>query len=175
MKRVIIISLFIITAVIFETSVFPLFFSSGNAPDLVAIFLISATIVFGFRHVWLITIAAGFILDIFSYSRIGVNVIAFIAFCYLASFFSRRLLLEEKIEGIAVGSFLILVETFFYEIWVFSANMGFKINDFRGLKYVLLEGIGWKLLFNLILFFVSLLFFKRLEKAYSSKKLIIGN
>lgn len=175
MKKVLIISFFVIAAAIFETSILPLFFSAGNVPNLVAVFLISATIVFGFRNIWLLAVATGLILDIFSYSRIGVNAAAFLSFSYLASFFSRRLLLEEKIEGIASGSFLILFETFFYGIWVFSANMGFKINDFHGLKYVLLESIGWKLLFNLILFFASLLFFKHLDKVYSSKKLIMEN
>lgn len=175
MKKILAILFFVIAAVIFETSVLPLFFSNGNIPNLVAIFLTSATIVFGFRNIWILAALAGFILDIFSYSRVGVNATAFLAFCYLASFFSRRLLLEEKIEGIAAGAFLILIETFFYGMWVFSANSGFRIDDFHGLKYILLEGIGWKLPFNLILFFASLLFFKRLEKNFSSKKLIIEN
>lgn len=175
MKKILAVLFFVIAAVIFETSILPLFFSKGTVPSLVAILLISATIVFGFRTMWMLAALAGFILDIFSYSRVGVNAAAFLVFCYLASFFSRRLLLEEKLEGIAAGSFLVAIETFFYGLWVFSANSGFRIDDFHGLNYILLESVGWKLPFNLILFFASLLFFKRLEKNFSSKKLIMGN
>lgn len=134
--------------------------------------LISAVIIFGFSKVWLWSLFAGFILDLFSYNRIGISIIGFILLCYAVSFSSKRLILGEKLGGAMVGFFMVIVATFFFNLWMLLADAGFSFAALWAAKYHFLGSLGWKIIFNLIIFIFSLLFFKHCEyKNNFSRKL----
>lgn len=175
-KRELIILVIVFLAVIFQVSFFPLFFSIKNIPDFVLISLLSLAIVFGFKNVWVWVIIAGLALDLFSFEKIGVSVVSLIFSCYIVSFFSRRVLLGEKIGGIFTGMLLVSVITFVNNFWLVLADAGFQFQSIWTAKLFFINWIGWKLVFNLILFFVILLVFKKVYKRnYSANNLIVGN
>jgi rod shape-determining protein MreD len=167
MKKSSIILAVIILMVILQVSVLPLYFSKGNIPDLALVFIISGVSVFGFNAAWLWAIAAGFILDIFSFSRVGVNVFSFMFFSYSTSFFSRRLILGEKISGIAVGGFFIALATFLNSVWINFAESGLKFQELIKINFVFSADTGWKIIFNLILFFVFIIFLKQIRRKFN--------
>lgn len=175
-KKELIILVIVFLAVIFQVSFFPLFFSVKNIPDFVLISLLSLAVVFGFRNVWIWGILAGLVLDIFSFEKIGVSVISLIFSCYIVSFFSRRVLLGEKVGGIFTGTLLVSVITFVNNSWLVLADAGFRFQSIWTSRSFFVNWIGWKLVFNLILFFVILLVFKRVYKRnYSANNLILSN
>ncbi|MFA5777700.1 MAG: rod shape-determining protein MreD [Parcubacteria group bacterium] len=167
MKKNIFILLIIILTVIFQTSVIPLCFSERNIPDFVLIEMVSAVAVFGFQLTWIWVIIAGIILDLFSFSALGFNVFPFIFFSYATSFFSRRLILGEKIGGILVGTIFVFLMTFLNNFWIQLIGAGFKFQKIQEINGFFLESTGWKMILNLILFFLCILFFKRIKKKLS--------
>ena len=176
MKKEIIILAVVFFSVILQASFFPLFFLARNVPDFVLVFLVSLAVIFGFQRVWIFAIITGFVMDIFSLGRVGINVVSFVFSCYLVSFFSKRVLLGEKTGGIFSGIFLISAVTFFHNFWVIFSGLEFSFQQMWGAKLSFFWGFGWKLLFNLVVFFLSLLVFKRFEKRNSSvRNLLIGN
>ncbi len=175
-KKEAIILIVIFLAVIFQMSFFPLFFSIENIPDFISISLVSLVVIFGFQNVWVWGIIAGLVMDIFSFEKIGISIISLIVSCYIASFFSRRVLLGEKLGGILTGILLVLVITFFNNSWLILADIGFWFQEIWRVRIFFFDGILWKFIFNLILFLILLLILKKLYKKKSSaKNLIIGN
>lgn len=174
MKKNIFIFLIIILAVIFQTSILSLCFSEKNIPDVVLITLISVISVFGFQYSWIWVIISGIILDIFSFVALGSNVFSFIFFSYSASFFSRRIVLGEKSEGIIIGIIFVSLATFFHNLWIQLISAGFKLQKIWEIKFFLLESVGWKIIFNLILFFVFILLLRGIKnKLYPSNNLLM--
>jgi len=175
MKKNISIFLAIILVVILQTSILPLCFSEKIIPDLVLVALVSWVSVFGFQYVWIWAIISGIVLDLFSFTAVGSNVFSFIFFSYCTSFFSKRLILGEKIGGILVGVFFISLATFFHNLWMQLISVGFKLQKIWEIKIFLLESASWKIIFNLILFFVFILIFKGIRnKFYPSNNLLLG-
>ncbi|MFH0969583.1 MAG: rod shape-determining protein MreD [Patescibacteria group bacterium] len=169
MRKKLFIFLVIFLAVIFQISVFPLFFSRNNIPDLALIILVSSVAVLGFQQVLVWAVISGFIFDIFSFSRIGVNIFSFVLFSYAISFFSRRMILGEKSGGILMGAIFVSFMTFFYRLWAIFNELGLNFQEIWKMKTEFLEGMGWKIIFNLILFFLSILFLKRIRNKISPK------
>lgn len=175
MKKNLTILAIIFLAAIFQTSIMPLFFSKGNIPDVVLVILVSAVAVFGFPAVWVWAIFSGFVMDIFSFGKIGSNVLSFMLYCYFVSFFSRRIILGEKIGGILAGTVFVSIMTVFYNIFIYIFNYGFKFQEMWGIKFIFLENMLWKIIFNLILFFISLVVLKHIERKFSpSNNLLLG-
>lgn len=151
-------------AVILQTSIFPLCFSSGNIPDLVLILLISGVAVLGFQSIWIWIIISGIILDLFSFRAVGVNVISFIIFSYAVSFFSRRLILGEKIGGVLTSGFFVVFMTFFHNLWIQSANSDFELEKIWKVLASFGLDFGFKTILNIILFFIFILLFKKIKR-----------
>jgi len=174
MKKNIFIFLSIILAVIIQTSILPFCFSEKNIPDVILIVLISVISVFGFQYTWIWVIISGIILDIISFFVVGSNVFSFIFFSYVASFFSRRIVLGEKSGGIIVGIIFVSFVTFFHNLWIHLISAGFKFQKIWEIKFFLLESVGWKIIFNLILFFVFILLLRGIKnKLYPSNNLLM--
>jgi rod shape-determining protein MreD len=173
MKKKLLIFSIVFLAVILQISVFPVFFSKDNVPDLALIALVSATAVFGFQQTLIWAIISGLVLDIFSFSRIGANIFAFVIFSYAISFFSRRLILGEKSGGILTGAVFISLMTFFYKLWSVLNELGFNYQEIWKMRMGFFDGIGWKIIFNLILFFLSILFLKRIRNRIYPKNNIL--
>jgi rod shape-determining protein MreD len=163
MKKRLFIFLIIILAVIFQSSIFPLCFSLRNIPDLVLVLLISGVAVLGFRSIWIWIIISGIILDLFSFRTVGINVVSFIIFSYAVSFFSRRLILGEKIGGILVSGIFVVFMTFFNNFWIQSANLNFELSKIWKTPAFFGWDIGFKMILNVILFFIFILLFKKIK------------
>lgn len=174
MKKIFLILAIIILAVILETSVLPLLFSGGNIPDLTLVLLVSGVAVFGFQSVWIWGIAAGFILDIFSFRKIGTSIFSFAIFSYSISFFSRRLIFEEKIGGVFSSSVFIVLMTIFNNIWINLASFGFKFEKILNVKALISWEIIWKSVLNLILFYLFVILLKKQKKKINSNNLFSG-
>lgn len=175
MKKIFFIFLIILLAVIFQTSILPLCFSARNIPDVVLILTISAVAVFGFQAVWVWAIISGFILDIFSFSKIGINIFSFAIFSYCVSFFSRRTILGEKNGGILIGAVFILIATFLHNAWIQISDMNFNLQEAWGAKLVFWDSVGWKIILNLASFFIFILILKKIKrKIFPSNKLFTG-
>lgn len=168
MKRIFLILAVIILAVIFETSVFPLFFSRTNVPDLILIFLVSGVAVFGFQSVWIWGIIAGFILDLFSFRKIGVSILSFTIFSYSMSFFSRRIVLGEKIGGILLSSLFIILMTISNNFWINAVSSGFKFEIISDSKTFVPWEMIWKIAFDLGLFHLIVHILKNQKKSINN-------
>ena len=174
MKKRIFIFLIILLAVFVQTSILPLCFSNGNIPNFVLVLAVSGVAAFGFQLTWIWVIISGFILDIFSFGAVGINVFSFMFFSYAVSFFSRRLILGEKSGGILVGAVFISLMTVFNSLWIFLASTGFKFQEIWKINNILGAGIFWKIILNLILFFIFISIFKKIKKRLApSNNLII--
>jgi rod shape-determining protein MreD len=176
MKKRIFIFLIIILAVIFQASIFSVFFSAKNISDLLLIFVVSSVAVFGFQSIWIWVIISGIILDLFSFRIVGTNVISFMLFSYAVSFFSRRLILGEKTGGILISGIFVMAVTFFQNSWIQLANFNFELKR----VWEVLAFSGWSLVFkavlNIILFLILILLFKKMKKrSLQNKNLFIGN
>lgn len=174
MKKIFLILAIIILAVILETSVLPVCFSSGNVPDLVLVFLVSSVAVFGFQAVWIWGIIAGFILDIFSFRKVGTSIFSFAIFSYSMSFFSRRLVFGEKIDGIFSSSIFVVFMTIFNNIWINFASFGFKFEKMLNIETLISWQIIWKLILNLILFYLLVGLLRKQKRKNNANNLFSG-
>lgn len=174
MKKIILTLAIIILAVILETSVLPLCFSEGSVPDLTLILLVSGIAVFGFQAVWIWGIIAGFILDIFSFSKIGVNIFSFAISTYSVSFFSRRLVFGEKMGGIFSSAIFVVLMTIFNNAWINLSSLGFEFKKILNIEAFISLGVIWKIIFNLILFYLFIVLLKKQKKKLNAKNLFSG-
>ena len=174
MRKIFLFLAVIVLAVILETSVLPLCFSRGSAPDLVLVLLVSGVAVFGFQAIWIWGIVAGFIFDIFSFNKIGVNIFSFAIFSYSISFFSRRLVFGEKMGGIFSSAIFVVLMTIFNNAWTNFASLGFKFEKLLNVEAFVSWGIICKAVFNLILFYFFVILIKKQKKRMNANNLFSG-
>lgn len=98
----------IFLAVILETSFFPALFAGHIVPDVVLVFIILWSSRKRFEDIWFWAFLAGFILDIATFGKIGINAISFVAISFLASFLKERFFIAQR-----TGSFLIALALVF--------------------------------------------------------------
>lgn len=172
MKKSILILIAVLILVIFQTSFLAPWFSGYFSPDLLLASLMAATVIFGFNQVWSTVIAAGMIMDLFSYSRLGSHVVIFILAAYLISFVSRRFSVSDKGLGIAVAFFWITLATWL-ENWgmLFLENWG---NQKIFFSLSLAESFGLSALANIALFFATHSLLKKIKKYYYPAKFKFG-
>jgi len=174
MKKFFLILAVIILAVILETSVLPVCFSKGNIPDLVLVSLVSSVAVFGFQAVWIWGIIAGFILDIFSFRKIGTSIFSFAIFSYSISFFSKRLVFGEKIGGFFFSSIFVVLMTIFNSVWINLASFGFKFEKILNVEALISREIIWKAAFNIILFHLLVILMKKQKRKINANNSFSG-
>lgn len=91
-----IIFIIILTAVLFQVSVLPNFFSPGTVPELAMILIIIWTVNNGYeRTIWR-AITAGLLLDLFYFWPIGVNIFAAVIISYATDYLSDRFVIVQK-------------------------------------------------------------------------------
>jgi rod shape-determining protein MreD len=174
MKKIFLILAIIILAVILETSVLPVCFSGGSIPDLTLVLLVAGVAVFGFQSVWIWGIIAGFILDIFSFRKIGISIFSFVIFSYSISFFSRRLVFGEKTGGIFASTSFVVLMTIVNNAWQKLASSGFKLEKILSFEALISWEMIWKALFNLILFYVIVILLKKQKRKIGANNLFYG-
>lgn len=117
MERKVFRSLVILAGVLIQTSFIAVIFPPHTYPNLILVTIIAWTITAGFEKIWLWVIGLGVFWDLISFSILGENVISFILVAYIVSFLSRRLILERRSSGFLIAILLVVVSTFFYNIF----------------------------------------------------------
>lgn len=165
MKRFFLFWAIILLLAVFQTSLLAPWFADYLYPDLILIFVILTVINFGFQGTWGWVIAAGFVMDILAYSRVGTHVIIFVLAAYVVSFISRRFSVVDKGLGIIFIILLMPVITTldFFGVPILQnvslENKIFTLNSFYSIGITTLE--------NILLFFAFYPLFLKFKKYYS--------
>lgn len=138
--------------VILQVSFLPNFFDSRFIPDLVLIVLIFFTTRKGFGEIWLKAIAAGLILDFFSFYPAGTNAAAFLLVVLATSFLTRRFLAAHSFGRLFILMSLIIIGTlindFTVSILAKLARSNYEISA------VFSRDAGLKILNNILVFII---------------------
>ncbi len=172
MERKIARFLIILLAVILQISFLPALFSQYQVPQIVLMLVIAWTIISGFRNILPWIVATGVVLDILSFEKIGLSVIAFVIIAYFVSFFSRRFLVESRGWGTLVMVFFIFFSTIFYYLFgIFFANFHLPASstayDFWRSFVFFQKNVSIQIVFNILLFFLCYLLLARVEEYLS--------
>ena len=81
---------------ILQLAVFPNVFFWNLGPNIMLLLVIFWTTQIGFERAFIRNILAGFILDLATFSIIGMNVASFIFLTFFISFISKRFLVAER-------------------------------------------------------------------------------
>jgi rod shape-determining protein MreD len=120
--------------VITQTSFLPLFFTSQRIPDIVLIVLIFLTVRRGFGEVWKMAILAGILMDIFSFSSVGMDVISFLLAVLISSFLARRFLVAYSNWKFVSLIFFVIVATVINDFTIAILMKAFlNVKDILGL------------------------------------------
>ena len=154
-------------AVLFQVSFIPAFFFGIRTPGLILALAISWTVISGFSEIYIWLIFMAVLLDIFSFQRIGINPIFFIAVSYSVGFFSRRFLLDHKIRGILILIIFIAAST---AIYYFTAPYftNLEVINFHDLKnlnlfYYSAGGLIFEIFLNSAFLVIVYFFLKKIE------------
>lgn len=153
-------SLFIL--VILQISFLPGFFASDVAPNLILIILIFLAARQGFSAVWLKTIVAGLLLDLFSFYPAGINVISFLAAILMTSLLARRFLVTAAAWRFLVLILLVIIGTSVNDFIVAILAKVFWGN--HGLAGIFSWEFGMKALNNALVFSLIYWPLKKYEK-----------
>lgn len=144
-KKILIISGALCLIEIFQSSFLVLFFPTGATPNLLLITLIFFVAMNGLNGALVFVILSGVIVDIFSFSTIGLNVASFVAVSLLTGFFARRLSISQPFWKFFILIFLVgagsYLNNFAINIlqalsgWTFDGRMIFFSADLS--KYIL--------------------------------------
>ncbi len=164
MKKNLFLFLFFFLIILVQTSGLGIFFPERVVPNLVLAFVLAGAITFGFSETWKWAIAAGILMDIFTYSRVGFYVLLFVLSAYFAGFLSRRFLLESRVLGVLAAGFLMISSALAERIFLFFLNEAGNTQRFFDFMPEIFSDAGYWIIFNLALFFPSLYFCKKIRK-----------
>ncbi len=175
-QKILLVIIFILLAVM-QVSLFPNLLPYQITPDLVLIVIIIWVAKQGLKKVWLWSIIAGFILDIFTFRLIGINILAlFIIACGVGSLAKRFLTAQKTTAFLVILGFVevgTIVNFFLLNIFTLK-NSFFSLNNF--LESLFNPTIlAWKLLYNAGLFIIIFWLINKIEKTFhlNSGKLLI--
>jgi cell shape-determining protein MreD len=141
---------------------------SGNLNiNLIPLAVLAWVAIAGFEKIWPWIVTLGIFSDLFSFEKVGVNVISFIFLAYLMSFFSRRFLIEKKLAGMIVITFFIFAGFPFLDLGRIFFRENFSIyetylmakNDFSAWNDILLQGAV-----NILLFYPVYVLLNKVER-----------
>ena len=170
----------IVLAVLFQVNFLNILFSGEIRIDILSLVVLSWVIVASFEEIWLWIFALGVLSDLILFDKVGVNVIFFISIAYAISFFSRRFLIERKLEGILVVVLFVTFSFVFLDLgrMFVSENLSFIDTYIRfkeaysSWKVILIQNI-----LNILFFYVVYFFINKIEKnieRYKNKVNIIS-
>jgi len=107
----IIIFLVIILAAVLQVSLFPNIFPSGLAPEVVLLVVIFWAAQGGYEKNWAKAILAGFVLDIFYFWPVGINIIAISVASFGIGYLTKRFAVSHRNMGFLVMLAVVLAGT----------------------------------------------------------------
>ncbi len=169
MKEGIFYFLVLAAALVVQTSILPVFFSSLPIPQLVLMLIIAWIIKSGFRRSLFWVVAAGFLFDLISYGSVGQAIIFFVLAAYAADFFSRRFLVGEGKWGVAAAVIFVIAVTIAHRLfWLFLLPI---INGGEPLAIPLFfSGLAGEIACNSLFLFLCLFIFRKNEKLLSIRE-----
>lgn len=155
-------------AIVLQTSVAPLFFSTHVRVDLILLFILAGAIIDGFAGFLWWAIFAGIIFDLLTYTTVGVHALIFLLVVYFVSFFSRRFSVEIKGVGLILFALFVIVATLLSRAvmalmatWEMPTPQGY-FTEFGSLKIVSIQ-----ILYNMLLFPLAFVIFKKTKKFFT--------
>jgi len=172
MKEGIFYFLVLAAALVVQTSVLPVFFSTPLIPQLVLMLVIAWVIKSGFRRSLPWVMAAGFLFDLISYGSVGQAIIFFVLTAYAADFFSRRFLVEEGKWGVAAVVIFVAAVTVARRLfWLFLLPI---INGGEPLAVPLFfSGLVGGIIYHSLFLFLCLFIFRKNEKLLSIREPLV--
>lgn len=162
MKKKLVYSFLIFSAIVLQTSVLPVIFPSGLFGDIVLMLVLAGAVLDGFFDFFWWAVFAGVIYDLVSYEKVGVHALIFLLLVYFVSFFSRRFSVEFRGVGILLFGVFVLVGSLISKI-VISFVISWDMQTFQkffgllgGPREMLIE-----LLFNVVLFLLCFFVLKK--------------
>lgn len=123
-----IIFIIILTAVLFQVSVLPNFFSPGTVPELALILIIIWTVNNGFESTLWRTITAGLLLDLFYFWPIGVNIFAAMVISYATDYLSGRFVIAQKTRKLLFLAAAVAGAAIVNAAWLNIIGLVFKLS-----------------------------------------------
>lgn len=148
--------LLIFLAAILETSLLPNFFPKNIAPNVVLVIIIIWLSRKKFEQLWVWLILAGFILDILTFSPIGINAVSFLIIAFGIGFAAKRFFVIQStksffaIAALISGATLInytLVNLLLGLTGYFSGHKAISFSEI-----FLFQNLFFQILGNLIIF-----------------------
>lgn len=136
-----------------EVSFLPNIFPRSIAPDLVLIIIIIWLREENFEKFWPWVIVAGFLLDILSFSRIGISSFSFLIIFFGVSFLSKRFFVMQKKKVFLASLAIVLGATtahYFLTNILFFVPNNFSIESLSLWKVFNLQTFLFKILNNAI-------------------------
>jgi rod shape-determining protein MreD len=168
----------IFIAAVLQISFFPNVFPSGCVPDAVLILIIIWVFQEGFEKNWLKIIFAGFMLDLFFFWPIGVNIISFLVVAFGIGFLTKRFRISHKNTGFFVMVVLIAAGTIVNSLVLNLLITAFNSIDPDKIHNLILnfwdKRMAFKILSNLLLFsiiFWPMIHLERFLSLYDSRSL----
>src|SRR4030042_6159880 len=148
------------------------FFSNLN---IILVFLVITTIIFGFNHGFLFAVIIGFFMNFYSFFPFGTYIIIFLLIIWLVDFLYKHVLINFSIFS---NMILIIIGTLVYSFFIILFNyifyllglIKFYIFFDRFFLLSLIWQLGLNLLLIMILFFLAKLTIKRLNIVFLLKK-----
>lgn len=161
----------IVLFVLFQYSFLNLLFPKDIVPSVISVFVVSYVAILGFEKSWKWVVVLGVLVDLFTFSVVGKNVIIFVLLAYLVSLISRRFLLEKHEWRMLVIFFIVFFVTIFYNtftiIWPESRMMPRNILWITGNFWFFLKIVFAQSILNTVLFYVVNGFVEKFEKGIS--------
>jgi len=180
MSKKISILIFFFLLVIMQVSLLPNFFAAQRIPDLVLIVLIFFSTRRGFSEVWGMALMAGILMDIFSFSPLGVNILSFLLVVLVASFLAQRFLVAYSTWKFITLIFLVIVGTAINDFAIVILMKIFSsLKNIGGSSFPFFASdLGFKILNNSLIFIViywPLKKFENLKNVYGQKLTLRNN
>ncbi len=159
-------------ALVAQTSVFPVFFPGFSVPQITLMLVLVWVVKRGFIRMLPWIIAAGFLLDLVSYTPVGTAIAFFVLAACAASLFSRRFLVEGGNWGALAAFFFKIIITVSRRLFLlFDFFIAGEFSKTAADSLVFFRQLGSETILNCLSFFLCLLIFKKKsEKLFSLKK-----
>ena len=154
----VIIFLVVFFAALLQMSAFSNVLFLGVSPNLLLILVIFWTVHEGFEEALPKILFAGFMLDLFSFYPVGVNILTFTLIAFLVNSFSKRFLVAARNWRKIILVFLIMTSTVIFELvlfLLFKLSVYFKVFQMSNVIFSINRGvIAKEILINMLFFFL---------------------
>lgn len=156
-QKLIVFAIILFTVVI-QLSIFPHFFGSGIAPDLVLMLVIIWTMQDGFEKTLARAITAGLVLDLMSFEPAGFSAISLVVISYLTGALARRFLVTPRPWKLLFVIVIIAIGTLAHQVIMNILSISGSHLNLGKIEWIGLKLFDWrifpKIIYNAIMFFM---------------------